>query len=161
MQETARIMNLHTGISPYVRGAPNCTNWCLAIRRFDLIGNSVMWIDEGIDSGNLIATEQTALTGRETLTELHIKVMDQAHDLLLRAVRLFSEGRPLPNVPQRELGEGRLFLLRHWTGKPIIRAVWNFYIHYRREVSAPPADQIRLVTLPCALSGDSADLRAG
>jgi len=24
------ILNLHTGISPYIKGGPNCTNWCLA-----------------------------------------------------------------------------------------------------------------------------------
>ena len=48
-----KVMNLHTGISPYVIGSPNCTNWCLALREFDMIGNTVMWLDAGIDSGNV------------------------------------------------------------------------------------------------------------
>ena len=49
-----KIMNLHTGLSPYIKGSPNCTNWCLALRKFGFIGNTIMWLDSGIDSGNII-----------------------------------------------------------------------------------------------------------
>ena len=133
----ARIMNLHTGISPYVRGGPNCTSWCLATGDFDLIGNTVMWIDAGIDSGNLVATERTGLTGSESLFELHLKVMEHAHALLIRCIRAFAEGRALPDVPQRELASGRLFLSRHWTATAAARAVANFYLRFRRGVARP------------------------
>lgn len=34
-------INLHTGLSPYIRGGPNCTNWCLATHR--------PWMIEHID----------------------------------------------------------------------------------------------------------------
>src|SRR5206468_12540277 len=74
IRETGKVVNLHTGISPFIKGGPSCTNWCLALRRFDLIGNTVMWLDAGIDSGAIIATERTPLTGRESLLELHIAV---------------------------------------------------------------------------------------
>ena len=36
------ILNLHTGLSPYVKGGPNCTNWCIANREFHLIGNTII-----------------------------------------------------------------------------------------------------------------------
>lgn len=134
IHETGRVVNLHTGISPYIKGGPNCTNWCLALGRFDLIGNTVMWLDAGIDSGALIATERTPLTGRESLTGLHIAVMEHAHDLYVRCIRLFAAGKALPAVPQKEIGEGRLFLTRHWRSGPIVRAVRNFHARYRRDV---------------------------
>jgi methionyl-tRNA formyltransferase len=121
-----RVVNLHTGISPYIRGGPNCTNWCLATGKPELIGNTVMWIDKGIDSGNIIATEQSPLRGVATLTELQVAVMDHAHDLLGRTVERLAQGVPLPSVPQRELGKGRLFLTRHWTGREALRAWRNF-----------------------------------
>lgn len=124
--ETGRIVNLHTGISPYVKGGPNCTNWCLATGQPELIGNTVMWIDVGIDSGNIIATERTPLGGVRTPTELHIAVMDHAHDLYVRAVARLKDGAALPSVPQSELGKGRLFLTRHWTGLRSLRAWLNF-----------------------------------
>lgn len=142
----ARIMNLHTGISPYVRGGPNCTSWCLSTGQFDLIGNSVMWIDAGIDSGNLVATERTPLSGGESLAQLHEKVMDHAHGLLLRCVRRFAEGKPLPDVPQQGLGQGQLFLTRHWTAAAAAKAVANFYRHYRKAVRRPPRAGVTLVS---------------
>lgn len=125
-----QVMNLHTGISPYIRGGPNCTNWALALGEFDLIGNTVMWIDPGIDSGAIITTERTPLTGRETLNELHIKVMDHAHDLYRRAVEAFAQGRGLASVPQKCLAEGRLFLTRHWDSRAMLRAVFNHRFRY-------------------------------
>ena len=71
----AGMVNLHTGISPWVKGGPNCTNWCLARGWFHLIGSSVMWLDLGVDSGDLIATERTPLEGGESLSELHTAVL--------------------------------------------------------------------------------------
>jgi methionyl-tRNA formyltransferase len=143
LSRSGKVLNLHTGISPYVRGGPNCTNWCLATGEFELIGNSVMWIDEGIDSGNLVATEQTPLDGTESLNGLHIKVMDHAHDLMVRCAAQFVAGRALPNVPQRDLGTGRLYLTRHWTALAAARAVTNFYLRYGRR--RYPAGKPRLV----------------
>lgn len=137
ISRSARIVNLHTGISPFVKGGPNCTNWCLATRQFDRIGNSVMWIDAGIDTGNLIATERTPLDGDESLIQLHVKVMDHAHDLLCRAVERLVAGQPLPNVPQEEIGRGPVFYNREWTAAAAARAVINFLLGYRRALRRP------------------------
>ncbi len=126
-----KVMNLHTGLSPYIRGGPNCTNWALALGEFDLIGNTVMWIDPGIDSGAIIATERTPLDGRESFLELHIKVMDHAHDLYRRAVEAFAQGRVLPSVPQSTIAKGRLFLTRHWDSAAMLRAAFNHRFRYR------------------------------
>jgi len=153
IERTGRVMNLHTGISPYIRGGPNCTNWCLSIRRFDLIGNTVMWLDKGIDSGNLIATERTPLDGQESLTQLQIKVMDHAHGLYVRCVEHFVEGRPLPSVPQASLGKGLLFLTRQWTARAIVRAIVNHALHYRRGAARLPADGVILISPDGAANG--------
>ena len=139
-----RVMNLHTGISPYIKGGPNCTNWALTLGEFDLIGNTIMWIDPGIDSGAIIATERTPLTGRESLLELHLKVIEHAHDLYSRAVQAFAAGKDLPAVPQSSVAEGRLFLSREWNGQAIVRAAFNHRFRYRPFKSRP---EIRLVPL--------------
>ena len=127
-----QILNLHTGISPYVKGGPNCTNWCLATGRFDLIGNTILWIDPGIDSGDIVATERTPLSGRETLAELHIAVIDHGHDLYGRALARLVSGAPLPRVAQAEIGSGRTFMTKEWTAAAAARAVANFHLHHRR-----------------------------
>lgn len=109
------IVNLHTGLSPYIKGGPNCTNWCLATGRFEMIGNTVMWIDKGIDTGNIIATERTDLSGIQTLSDLHLAVMEHAHDLYCRAIEkvVFEKGS-VKTIPQNSLGNGTTFYTKDW-----------------------------------------------
>jgi len=146
IQRSGHIMNLHTGISPYIRGGPNCTNWALALGEFDLIGNTVMWIDAGIDSGNIIATERTPLTGVESLGQLHLKVMDHGHDLYRRCFDLWSRGAPLPSVSQGEIDAGRLFLSRDWNGRQMVKALWNHAYSYRADRLSQLRSEVRLIT---------------
>ncbi|MBK8809906.1 MAG: hypothetical protein IPN69_04155 [Acidobacteria bacterium] len=127
-----RILNLHTGISPYVKGGPNCTNWCLARNWFHLIGNTVMWIDPGIDTGRILATEQTPLTGRESLEELHLKVMDHAHVLYLRVLSRFAENGPVDGIPQNSIADGSVFFSVDWNGFEARRALRNFENNFSR-----------------------------
>lgn len=124
------VINLHTGISPYVKGGPNCTNWCLAENWFHLIGNTIMWLDAGIDTGKIIATEQTPLTGAENLFELHWKVMQHAHDLYVRAIQQIAEGREVPSVPQNSIAEGTTFYNVAWNARAMRRALKNFKVIY-------------------------------
>lgn len=131
IQKHGAVMNLHTGISPYVKGGPNCTNWCLALREFWLIGSTVMWIDPGIDSGNIIATEQAPLTGAETFTGLQIRVMEHAHSLYVRCVARYARGHTLNSVPQASFPVRRLFLTKQWRPGQMLRARVNYALHYR------------------------------
>jgi methionyl-tRNA formyltransferase len=144
----ARIVNLHTGISPYVKGGPNCTNWCLALARFDLIGNTVMWLDAGVDSGAIITTERTALTGAESLDDLHWKVMEHAHDLYLRALRRIANGVEVPAVSQSLIANGQTFHSADWGPVAMLRAWRNFQNTYHRSFSGEMCHEITLVSLP-------------
>ncbi len=110
------IMNLHTGLSPFVKGGPNCTNWCIANQQWHLIGNTIMWISAGIDSGNIICTEQTKLEKDDDLNTIHLKVMSHAHDLYIRcASYILNHAPPYPSISQAVLGKGKLYLTKMWT----------------------------------------------
>jgi len=130
-------INLHTGLSPYIRGGPNCTNWCLATRRPWMIGNTLMWIDEGIDSGDVLATEGTPIDGRETLLQLHRRVMDHAHDLTCRTVTAVEHGRVTPRAQESFGTSGDLYLTRDWGPRHMLRASLYLRTRYRHEVSRP------------------------
>jgi methionyl-tRNA formyltransferase len=119
------IWNLHTGVSPYIKGGPNCTNWCLATKQFHLIGNTIMWLDLGIDSGNIITTELTEFTEITDLFSLHRDVFEHAHDLYIRAVKLYIVGT-VPNINQSLLSDGFTYYNREWGLFQIIRAINNF-----------------------------------
>jgi methionyl-tRNA formyltransferase len=143
------IVNLHTGISPYVRGGPNCTNWCLAKGWFGLIGNTVMWLDAGIDSGALIASERTPLNGSETLTDLQWKVMEHAHDLYVEAIAQIADGKQLPRIPQSSVSEGTEFRAAEWTAREMKKAVDNHRTKFRSyfEADRRDLDQVKLLPL--------------
>lgn len=118
------ILNLHTGLSPYVKGGPNCTNWCIVNKEFHLIGNTIMWIDDGIDTGNILSTEFTILNGQENLLDIHVKVMEHAHSLYLRAVEYLNSGN-YQSVKQSDIAKGKTFHNREWTLKQKIKLTLN------------------------------------
>ncbi|MEO5570073.1 MAG: formyltransferase family protein [Bacteroidia bacterium] len=110
------IINLHTGLSPFIKGGPNCTNWCIANNEFHLIGNTIMWLDEGIDSGNIITTDFVEMSGKETLKELHYLVIEQAHTLYLKAIsKLLSSPINYPNNKQSDVAAGKTYFSKMWT----------------------------------------------
>jgi len=145
------LLNLHTGLSPYIKGGPNCTNWCLAQGLFHLIGNTVMWLDAGIDSGNIIASEQTALTGDETLGELHWKVMEHAQSMCVDVVSRLASGKPVPSVPQDRIGSGQTYYNSDWDMQAMLRARSNFKNHYRayfRDLERQSGQTMSITVLP-------------
>lgn len=110
------IINLHTGLSPYVKGGPNCTNWCIANNSFHLTGNTIMWLNAGIDSGNIITTETVNILKARSLTEAQRIVMEHAHDLYLRAIGyLMTAEPPYTSVVQNSIAPGNLFFTKMWT----------------------------------------------
>jgi folate-dependent phosphoribosylglycinamide formyltransferase PurN len=119
------ILNLHTGLSPYVKGGPNCTNWCIANKDFHLIGNTIMWIDAGIDSGNILTTECTSFDGKENLLGLHLKVMEHAHALCINAIRFLNSGKR-QSVEQSEISIGATYFTKQWSLKQKIKLMRNF-----------------------------------
>jgi hypothetical protein len=144
LDKSVKVINLHTGLSPYVKGGPNCTNWCLALNRLDLIGNTVMWLDVGIDSGDIITSEQTDLLNIQSLSELQLRVMNHGHDLYLAAIEKVMSGFPVESIPQRNLGEGILFLTKDWTFRQKIRGIFFYYIRFKFFKSQNKVIQTRL-----------------
>ena len=149
------ILNLHTGVSPYIKGGPNCTNWCLANNDY-LVGNTVMKLDKGIDSGAVIASELTKLDGDESLFELHYKVMEHGFDLYAKVVRCYVENGSVPNViPQDDISTtGSLFYTKDWTIIKVLQAYYNYKFLYRDGVkSFKLNDSIKLFSFKCDFGG--------
>ncbi len=133
------IINLHTGLSPYVKGGPNCTNWCIANNEWHLIGNTIMWLNAGIDAGNLITTETLDIRNSSTLAEAHRAVMEHAHDLYIKAIGYLLQVVTFDyqSVPQQSLGKGNLYLTRMWTAtkrKLLLRNWRKRYLTVRKQL---------------------------
>lgn len=137
------ILNLHTGLSPYVNGGPNCTNWCLSLGTYHKIGNTIMWLDSGIDSGNIINTSPVEFTGSESLQAIHKKVMESAHELYLSTLKLLSSGVMTYGIRQKDIGvESKTYYNRQWGITQKFSLVRNIYTgHFKNIVNSPRYSQ--------------------
>jgi len=119
------ILNLHTGLSPYIKGGPNCTNWCIATKQYQYIGNTIMWIDKGIDSGNILTSETIDVFPAKNLLEIHIKVMEHAHRLYLKAIKYLASGKT-QSIKQSDIAQGITYYTRDWTLNQKFKLIRNF-----------------------------------
>ena len=145
------IINIHTGLSPYCRGG-NCNLYAILHKQIHLVGVTVHYIDQGIDSGDIIFTERPTINLGDTFESLENKVFRLGEDLLLLALESQCSS-PLHRTKQWQ--KGQLFLKR--TGyiyEPFHRLAANRvldtekliqqYLHHRENYDAsvricPPA----------------------
>jgi len=94
--KTAKIgvLNAHPGILPYYRGI-DCARWAIYNDEFYKIGCSVHWVDEGIDTGDIIAKKLYKFTGTETIYSLDENLYDLCVLLLTQVVSSLWNGHIL------------------------------------------------------------------
>ncbi|MDP3360467.1 MAG: methionyl-tRNA formyltransferase [Lutibacter sp.] len=94
--------NLHASLLPNYRGAAPI-NWAI-INGETKTGVSTFFIDEKIDTGNIILQEEVAIGDDETLGELHDKLMDVGSRLVVKTVQLIEKGT-IETIKQPEIEE--------------------------------------------------------
>ena len=117
------LLNLHTGLSPYYKGGPNCTLWALSRQEPNLVGATIHVLDPGIDSGDILLTEFTPLEATDTLGKAVSRTTSHGHDMYVRVLRAIAKGHVPVGVRQAALGEGRTFLNREWGALHLWRAL--------------------------------------
>lgn len=90
-------LNLHASLLPRHRGAAPIQAAILAGDAES--GITVMYMDEGLDTGDILLTEKLALTPDETGGSLHDRLAELAPSALRRALSLLAAGK-LPRLPQ-------------------------------------------------------------
>ena len=96
-----RLVNFHSGLLPHYRG-PYSEFWAMYQHRPDLIGCSVHLIDEGIDTGPLLATRVAQLPDdRLTPQQAHYLNVLQAVPTVAQTIAAYLRGelRPMPQPP--------------------------------------------------------------
>ena len=82
--------NLHASLLPNYRGAAPI-NWAI-INGETKTGVSTFFIDEKIDTGNIILQEEVTIGSDENLGELHDKLMEVGSKLVVKTVRQIEKG---------------------------------------------------------------------
>ena len=94
-------LNLHASLLPKHRGAAPIQ---ASIEAGDQeTGMTVMWMDEGLDTGDILLMCPFAIGPRETGGSLHDRLAEQAPEALHKALQLLAEGHA-PRVPQDPSG---------------------------------------------------------
>jgi len=86
-----RIVNVHPSLLPAFPGV-GAIEQALA-HGVKLIGVTVHFVDEGVDSGPIVLQEPVAVESGDTVETLHARIKGAEHRLLPEACRLFLAGR--------------------------------------------------------------------
>ena len=90
-------LNVHASLLPRHRGASPIQ---AAIREGDTeTGVTIMWMDEGLDTGDVLLMESTPIHYDETGGVLHDRLAAMAPPALLRALQMIAAGNA-PRMPQ-------------------------------------------------------------
>lgn len=90
-------LNVHTSLLPKYRGASPIH---AAIAAGDKqSGVTIMWMDEGLDTGDILLQEIVSLRRRETAETLHDRLAKLAPDALIKAISLIEKGKA-PRIKQ-------------------------------------------------------------
>jgi methionyl-tRNA formyltransferase len=83
-------LNIHPSLLPKYRGAAPL-NWQI-IRGETTTGVTIMLMDEGMDSGDILLQEETDLGAAETYGELHDRLAQLGAELLIKTIEQMAEG---------------------------------------------------------------------
>jgi len=111
--------NLHASLLPDYRGAAPI-NWAI-INGETKTGVSTFFIDDKIDTGEMILQEAVAIDAKETAGSLHDKLMHLGSKLVLKTVRLIEEG-PVKTTPQTD---SEVIKTAHKLDKETCKIDWN------------------------------------
>jgi methionyl-tRNA formyltransferase len=90
-------LNLHTSLLPKYRGASPIHSAIAAGERQS--GATIMWMDEGLDTGDILLQEAVGLRRHETAQTLHDRLAKIGANLLLKSLPLVETGNA-PRIKQ-------------------------------------------------------------
>lgn len=116
-----RILNLHLGLSPYYRGSG--TNlWPLVNDEPELVGATFMYLDEGIDTGEIIHQLRARVVPGDDQHRIGNRLIADAAIAMGEVLAVFDR---LGHVPQPDTVEGRAYRRADVTPDTIRRLTEN------------------------------------
>ena len=111
-------INLHASLLPKYRGAAPI-NWCI-IEGESKSGNTTMLMDVGLDTGDMLLTEEVELSNTITAGELHDILMNSGGELLVKTIKGIVNNEIHPVKQKNELSSYASML-----NKEMAKINWN------------------------------------
>jgi phosphoribosylglycinamide formyltransferase-1 len=106
-----KFLNVHLGLSPYYRGAG--TNiWPLINGEPDMVGATFMYIDEGIDTGNIIHQIRADIYLGDSPHSIGNRLITKMTETYIQLILCFDH---LTKEEQPQ-SDGKLYLQKHYNG---------------------------------------------
>lgn len=103
-----KIINLHLGVSPYYRGSG--TNfWPFVNRELQFVGSTLLNIDAGVDTGDIIAHVRPNFEPNDTVHSAGCKVIKDSAEALKILIRKVKNGEEIKAVKQWETKPSRYY----------------------------------------------------
>jgi folate-dependent phosphoribosylglycinamide formyltransferase PurN len=119
-------VNIHCGITPHYRSA-NPVEWALYNRDFERIGVTIHYVDEGVDTGNVIFQQKVPVESGDTVEVLYYKNIVTGADLMVKAIKEIEFGTvqsiPLPGNVGRHYLSIRYGALEHLKVQRTLRSI--------------------------------------
>ncbi len=96
------IINLHGGLSPEYRGS-DCTFWALYNQEPDMVGCTLHYINEGIDTGNIIAHISPEIKDTDNELTLFWRAVHNSVDILKELLDIMEKNK-ISGIPQSYKG---------------------------------------------------------
>lgn len=93
-------LNAHPGLLPDYRGI-DCGAWAVHNGDWDKLGNTLHWVDAGVDTGPIVARRPFIVTRPMSLAELEDALYDDGAMLMADCVARMVAGETLPAEPQQ------------------------------------------------------------
>ena len=124
-----KVINCHAGKLPYYRGR-NVLNWVL-INDEPEFGITVHFVDEGVDTGDIIAQEIYSIEDNDSYATLLTKAYSGCADLLYNSIKKFTKGS-VKGLPQSKIHSTGFYCSQRRVGDEILdwrqtsREIFNF-----------------------------------
>ncbi len=135
-----RFINLHLGISPYYRGSG--TNfWPFVNGELEYVGSTIMYLDSGVDTGNIIAHVRPDIEAHDNVHSIGCKVIRDSASCLIKIL-----GKSISGTKQWKVDGSRYYRSRDFNEKVLAQYHENMKRGLIADYLRNPK-RIRLVTL--------------
>lgn len=109
-----RMLNLHLGVSPYYRGSG--TNfWPWVNDELQFVGSTILNIDSGVDTGNIIAHVRPSFETNDTVHTVGCKVILESVLKIHELIEKLKSGEQMLGVPQWKTVISRYYRKKDFT----------------------------------------------
>lgn len=91
-------INVHASLLPQYRGAAPI-NWAI-INGEEVTGVTIMQMDEGLDTGDILAQKSIVININQTLGDIHDKLSELGADKMIEVLNKLPDG--IDNIPQEQ-----------------------------------------------------------